>query len=29
VYLKYAKQFLDSDQIDEVDEASLPGYRTR
>jgi HD-GYP domain-containing protein (c-di-GMP phosphodiesterase class II) len=29
VYLKYAKQFLDSDQIDEVDEAALPGYRTR
>lgn len=29
VYLKYAKQFLDPDQIDEVDEASLPGYRTR
>ena len=29
VYLKYAKQFLDPDQIDEVDEASVPGYRTR
>jgi HD-GYP domain-containing protein (c-di-GMP phosphodiesterase class II) len=26
VYLKYAQQFLDRDQIDEVDEARIPGY---
>jgi HD-GYP domain-containing protein (c-di-GMP phosphodiesterase class II) len=26
VYLRYAKQFLDPEQIDEVDEASIPGY---
>jgi HD-GYP domain-containing protein (c-di-GMP phosphodiesterase class II) len=26
VYLRYAEQFLDPDQIDEVDEAALPGY---
>jgi HD-GYP domain-containing protein (c-di-GMP phosphodiesterase class II) len=26
VYLRYAKQFLDPDQIDEVDEGSIPGY---
>src|SRR5882724_2575187 len=29
VYLKYAEQFLDPDQIDEVDEAALPGYQSR
>ena len=27
VYLRYAEQFLDPDQIDEVDEAVLPGYQ--
>jgi hypothetical protein len=26
VYLKYAEQFLDPDQIDEVDESKIPGY---
>jgi HD-GYP domain-containing protein (c-di-GMP phosphodiesterase class II) len=26
VYLKYAEQFLDPEQIDEVDEARIPGY---
>jgi HD-GYP domain-containing protein (c-di-GMP phosphodiesterase class II) len=26
VYLKYAEQFLDAAQIDEVDEAAIPGY---
>ncbi|HEY9052137.1 MAG TPA: HD domain-containing phosphohydrolase [Gammaproteobacteria bacterium] len=26
VYLKYAREFLSSDQIDEVDHASIPGY---
>ena len=29
VYLRYAEQFLDPDQIDEVSEAALPGYQTR
>ena len=29
VYLKYAEQFLDPDQIDEVQEAALPGYQPR
>ena len=29
VYLRYAEQFLDPDQIDEVDEAALPGYQFR
>ena len=29
VYLRYAQQFLDPDQIDEVNEAALPGYQTR
>ncbi len=29
VYLKYAEQFLDADQIDEVNEAALPGYNAR
>jgi len=29
VYLRYAEQFLDPDQIDEVDEASLPGYQSQ
>jgi HD-GYP domain-containing protein (c-di-GMP phosphodiesterase class II) len=27
VYLGYAREFLDPEQIDEVDEASIPGYR--
>jgi HD-GYP domain-containing protein (c-di-GMP phosphodiesterase class II) len=27
VYLRYAREFLDPEQIDEVDEASIPGYR--
>jgi hypothetical protein len=26
VYLKYAQQFLDADQIDDVDESRIPGY---
>ena len=26
VYLRYAEQFLDPDQIDNVDEAAIPGY---
>jgi HD-GYP domain-containing protein (c-di-GMP phosphodiesterase class II) len=26
VYLRYAQQFLDPEQIDEVDEAGIPGY---
>jgi hypothetical protein len=26
VYLKYAEQFLDAEQIDRVDEAKIPGY---
>jgi HD-GYP domain-containing protein (c-di-GMP phosphodiesterase class II) len=26
VYMKYAEQFLDPDQIDEVDESKIPGY---
>jgi HD-GYP domain-containing protein (c-di-GMP phosphodiesterase class II) len=26
VYMKYAEQFLDPDQIDKVDEARIPGY---
>jgi HD-GYP domain-containing protein (c-di-GMP phosphodiesterase class II) len=29
VYLRYAEQFLDPDQIDNVDEAALPGYQPR
>ena len=29
VYLRYAEQFLDPDQIDEVNEAALPGYHPR
>ena len=29
VYLKYAELFLDADQIDEVNEAALPGYHAR
>ena len=29
VYLRYAEQFLDPDQIDEVNEAALPGYQSR
>ena len=27
VYLKYAEKFLDPEQIDEVDEKAIPGYR--
>ncbi len=27
VYLRYAREFLDSEQIDEVDEKGIPGYR--
>ena len=27
VYFKYAKQFLDAEQIDEVDEKAIPGYQ--
>jgi HD-GYP domain-containing protein (c-di-GMP phosphodiesterase class II) len=27
VYLRYAKEFLDAAQIDDVDEARIPGYR--
>ena len=27
VYLKYAQAFLDAEQIDEVDERAIPGYR--
>jgi hypothetical protein len=26
VYLRYAEQFLDRDQIDQVDEGRIPGY---
>jgi hypothetical protein len=26
VYLEYARQFLDPEQIDAVDEAKIPGY---
>ena len=29
VYLRYAEQFLDPDQIDDVDETALPGYQSR
>ncbi|MDT3734795.1 MAG: HD domain-containing phosphohydrolase [Denitratisoma sp.] len=29
VYLKYAEQFLDPEQIDEVDESKIPGYQAR
>jgi HD-GYP domain-containing protein (c-di-GMP phosphodiesterase class II) len=29
VYLKYAEQFLDPEQIDEVDETALPGYQAQ
>jgi HD-GYP domain-containing protein (c-di-GMP phosphodiesterase class II) len=29
VYLRYAEQFLDPDQIDVVDEAAIPGYPAR
>lgn len=28
VYLKYAEQFLDPEQIDEVDESRIPGYES-
>ncbi len=27
VYLRYAREFLDPEQIDEVDESAIPGYR--
>jgi HD-GYP domain-containing protein (c-di-GMP phosphodiesterase class II) len=27
VYLDYAKQFMDQEQIDEVDESKIPGYQ--
>jgi hypothetical protein len=27
VYLRYAKEFLDPAQIDEVDESAIPGYK--
>ena len=27
VYLQYAREFLDPDQIDDVDESAIPGYR--
>ena len=26
VYMDYAQEFLDQDQIDEIDEALIPGY---
>jgi hypothetical protein len=26
VYLRYAEQFLDPEQIDQVDETLIPGY---
>ena len=29
VYLRYAEQFLDPDQIDNVNEAAVPGYQER
>jgi HD-GYP domain-containing protein (c-di-GMP phosphodiesterase class II) len=27
VYLRYAREFLDPEQIDDVDESRIPGYR--
>jgi HD-GYP domain-containing protein (c-di-GMP phosphodiesterase class II) len=27
VYLRYAREFLDPEQIDEVDESRIPGYK--
>jgi hypothetical protein len=27
VYRRYAEMFLDKEQIDEVDESKIPGYR--
>jgi hypothetical protein len=27
VYLKYAERFLEPEQLDEVDEAAIPGYQ--
>ena len=27
VYLRYAQQFLEPEQIDEVDESKIPGYQ--
>jgi len=29
VYLKYAEQFLDPEQIDKVDISAVPGYVSR
>jgi hypothetical protein len=29
VYLDYAEEFLDPEQIDEIDEALIPGYAGR
>jgi len=26
VYLRYAEQFLDKEQVDQVDESKIPGY---
>jgi hypothetical protein len=26
VYLRYAREFLDPEQIDDVDECKIPGY---
>jgi hypothetical protein len=26
IYLKYAQQFLEPEQIDDVDESKIPGY---
>jgi HD-GYP domain-containing protein (c-di-GMP phosphodiesterase class II) len=28
VYLQYAREFLDPEQIDEVDESRIPGYES-
>jgi len=29
VYLKYAEQFLDTEQVDDVDISAVPGYVAR
>jgi len=29
VYLRYAREFLDPEQIDDVDESRIPGYQPR
>jgi len=29
VYLRYAREFLDPEQIDDVDESAIPGYQPR